>query len=44
MQLHFVKVSPQLRRVLCLSFTYFPQYPNLIRAQSVFTNEPDDGQ
>jgi hypothetical protein len=39
MQLHFM-VSPQLSRVLSLSFTYFPQYPNLIQAQSVFVTVP----
>jgi hypothetical protein len=40
MQLHFMKMSPQLRRVLSLSFTYFPQYPDLIQAQSVFITVP----
>jgi hypothetical protein len=36
MQLHFMNVSPQLRRVLSISFTYFPQCTNLIHAQPVF--------
>jgi hypothetical protein len=40
MELHFVKLSPQLRRVLSLSFTYFPQYPNPIQAHPVFVTVP----
>jgi len=36
MQLHFMKLSSQLRRVLSLSFIYFPQYPNLTQDQPVF--------
>jgi len=40
MELHFMKLSPQLRRVLSLCVTYFPQYRNLIQAHPVFVTVP----